>query len=289
MTRPTTRNISGMTRPDPAFDRFRSLVRDRTGITLSPAKINLIDQRLRRRVAQSGLPNTGAYLRALLEGGPGAEAELNTALEQITTNTTSFFREKAHFDFLGGTIAPMLAARGRTGPAPRMKIWSAASSDGAEAWSAALTLEAARRAGHALRYAILGTDLSEAMVRKANAAIYTGSELATVPAALRARHFLSPVDPAQAGRMRVAPELRAHVRFREMNLMDHVYPVDRDVDVIFLRNVLIYFEQPTQTAVIGRLAEHIAPGGWLIVGHSESMTVRHRGLEQIRPTIFRKR
>ena len=278
-----------MTRPDPAFDRFRSLVRARTGINLGPAKVNLIDQRLRRRVAQSGLPSTGAYLNALLEGGPRAAAELDLALEQITTNTTSFFREKTHFDFLGGTIAPTIAARGRKGAPPRMKLWSAASSDGAEAWSAAMTLDAAKRAGHALRYAILGSDLSEAMVRKANAAIYTEPELSGVPEKLRARHFLPPVDPAQAGRMRVAPELRAHVRFRQMNLMDDIYPVDRDVDVIFLRNVLIYFEQPTQTAVIARLADHLSPGGWLLVGHAESMTVRHRGLEQVRPKIFRKR
>lgn len=278
-----------MTRQDPAFDRFRTIVRERTGITLGPAKENLIDQRLRRRVVQAGASSTGAYLRALLDGGPGMEAELESAVELLTTNTTSFFREKPHFDFLGGTIAPAVAARGRAGALARLKIWSAASSDGAEAWSAAMTLEAAQRAGHALRYAILGTDLSEAMVQKANAAIYSEPELAGVPPDLRARHLLSPVDPAQAGRMRVAPDLRAHVRFRQMNLMDQTYPVDRDVDVIFLRNVLIYFEKPTQVAVIARLAEHLSPGGWLMVGHAESMTVRHRGLEQVRPTIFRKR
>jgi chemotaxis protein methyltransferase CheR len=278
-----------MTRQDPVFDQFRSLVRDRTGIHLSPAKVQLIDQRLRRRVTQAGLPTTGAYLRALLDGGPGTGAELDSALELITTNTTSFFREKAHFDYLGGTIAPQLAARGRPGAPARVKLWSAAASDGAEAWSAAMTLEAARRARHALDYAILGTDLSAAMVRKATAAIYPRAELSGVPADLLERHFLPPVDPAQAGRMRVAPDLRAHVRFRQMNLMDEAYPVDRDVDVILLRNVLIYFEPPTQAAVIARLADHIAPGGWLMVGHAESMTVRHRGLEQVRPTIFRKR
>jgi chemotaxis protein methyltransferase CheR len=278
-----------MVHQDPAFDRFRSLVRERTGITLSPAKTSLIDQRLRRRVVQTGAGSTGAYLRALLEGGSSMEDELESAVELITTNTTSFFREKAHFDFLGGTIAPAVAKRARAGSPARLKVWSAASSDGAEAWSAAMTLEAARRAGHALRYAILGTDLSEAMVHKANTAIYSEAELSGVPKSLRDRHFLSPVDPAQKGRMRVAPDLRAHVGFRQMNLMDLSYPVDRDVDVIFLRNVLIYFEKPTQTTVIARLAEHLSPGGWLLVGHAESMTVKHQGLEQVRPTIFRKR
>ncbi len=278
-----------MLRQDPAFDRFRAVVRERTGIALSPAKVSLIDQRLRRRVAQSGVDSTSAYLRAVLEGGPGMAAELDAAVELITTNTTSFFRERPHFDYLAGSIAPEVAARGRPGAPARMKVWSAASSDGAEAWSAAMTLEAAKRAGHALRYAILGTDLSEAMVHKANTAIYTEAELAGVPDSLRDRYFLSPVDPAQKGRMRVAPELRGHVRFRQMNLMDPSYPVDHDVDVIFLRNVLIYFEKPTQTEVIARLAEHLSPGGWLLVGHAESMTVKHRALEQVRPTIFRKR
>ena len=278
-----------MAHRDPAFDRFRSLVRERTGITLSPEKCNMIDQRLRRRVVQTGAGSTSAYLRALLEGGSQVQDELDNAVELLTTNTTSFFREKAHFDFLADTIAPTVANRGRPVRPAQLKLWSAASSDGAEAWSAAMTLEGAKRAGHGLRYAILGTDLSEAMVNKANTAIYTEAELSGVPTALRSRHFLSPTDPARAGRMRVAPDLRARVRFRQMNLMDASYPVDRDVDVIFLRNVLIYFEKATQTTVIARLAEHLSPGGWLLVGHAESMTVKHPGLEQVRPTIFRKR
>lgn len=268
-------------------DRFRALIRSLTGISLPQSKVVMIDQRLRRRVVAFGLRDTEAYLRLLLDG-TGMEDELRIVIDLITTNTTSFFREADHFDLLTAHILPerLAAARGTT--RPRIKVWSAAASEGAEAYTTAIVLAEAQRRGQQFDFAILGTDLSERMVTRASEAIYGSDQIEVIPPELRARYFLSPRTPSVAGKVRVVPELRRHCRFRLLNLMDKSYPVDRDVDLIFLRNVLIYFDPEDQARVVQRLSGHIAPGGYLIVGHAESMVVRTDGLRQVRPTVFQK-
>lgn len=278
MTAPHSRNHG---------DRFRALIRSITGISLPPSKVQMIDQRLRRRVVAFDLPDTEAYLEKLL-GGELPEDELKTVIDLITTNTTSFFREADHFVFLRDEIAIRKAAESRAGKRARLKIWSAASSEGAEAYTAAMVLTEAQKKGHAFDYAILGTDLSHRMLERAAAAIYGNDQLSTVPDDLVRRYFLSSSDPSVAGKSRVVPELRRHVRFRHLNLMDETYPVDRDVDVIFLRNILIYFDPADKERVVHRLTQHLAPGGHLLVGHAESMVVRHPNLRQVKPTIFQK-
>lgn len=268
-------------------DRFRQLIRSLTGISLPPSKVQMIDQRLRRRVLEHGLPDTEAYLEKLLAGAL-PEGELPIVIDLITTNTTSFFRESDHFDFLTGTILPERLAKRRADGRARFKLWSAASSEGAEAYTAAMVLEEVRRKGQVFDYAILGTDISERMLQRAAMAIYADEQLTTVPRDLAARYFMRAEDRSVAGKARVVPELRAKVRFRHLNLMDQAYPVDRDVDVIFLRNVLIYFDATDKERVVDRLAGHLAPGGYLLVGHAESMVVRHPALRQVKPTIFQK-
>lgn len=270
-----------------ASDRFRDLIRSITGISLPPHKVQMIDQRLRRRVMAFGLPDTETYLGQLMSGALPKD-ELGQVIDLITTNTTSFFREAEHFTFLTDVVLPEKMAQIRQGGPARLKLWSAAASEGAEAFTAAMVLEEARRAGKGCDWAILGTDLSQRMVERAQAAIYANDQLTTVPAALQRRYFLTSDDPSVAGKSRVVPELRRNVRFRHLNLMDQRYPVDRDVDVVMLRNILIYFDQDDKERVVDRLAGHLLPGGYLIVGHAESMVVRHAALRQVRPTIFRK-
>jgi chemotaxis protein methyltransferase CheR len=276
-----------MARGGPYADRFRALIRQMTGISLPPAKIHLIEQRLRRRVAAFDLPDTETYLHMLMDQ-PGMDEELRHVIDLITTNTTSFFRESAHFETLATQIVPDCISRTPAGKRPRLKLWSAASSEGAEAFTIAIVLAELQRRGQAFDYAILGTDISNRMLHRATEAIYDNDQLSTIPADLRARYFLTGAHPSVAGKARVVPELRRHVRFRHMNLMDDRYGVDRDVDVIFLRNVLIYFDQADKERVVARLASHLAPRGYLIVGHAESMVVRNPQLSQVKPTIFQK-
>lgn len=270
----------------PPGDRFRRLIRSVTGISLSPGKAQMIEQRLRRRVVALGLPDTDAFLTQLLDGRLPAQ-EMEMVIDLITTNTTAFFREPDHFDILSRDVVPAVVAAAPPGRA-RLKLWSAAASEGAEAWSAAMVLEEQRRAGAAFDYAILGTDISHRMLERARRAVYADAQLATVPAPLQRRYFMGAADPAVAGLSRVVPALRRRVQFRHLNLMADPYPVDRDVDVIFLRNVLIYFEPEDKLRVLRQVMGHLRPGGWLMVGHAESMVVRLEGLAQVRPTIFRR-
>lgn len=268
-------------------DRFRELIRSLTGISLPQSKVVMIEQRLRRRVMAFDLPDTEAYLEQLLDG-KGMEEELRIVIDLITTNTTSFFREADHFDFLVNEALPNRLAAAKGGKRPRFKLWSAAASEGAEAYTAAMMLAEVQRRGTQFDFAVLGTDISQRMLERGAEAVYASDQLSTVPPDLVKRYFLSSRHPSVAGKVRVVPELRRHVRFRHLNLMDESYPVDRDVDFIFLRNILIYFDQADQERVVQRLASHVATGGYLVVGHAESMVVRLAGLKQIRPTIFQK-
>lgn len=274
-------------RGGPHADRFRALIRQMTGISLPPGKIHLIEQRLRRRVMAFGLPNTESYLQMLLDK-PGMDEELRHVIDLITTNTTSFFRESAHFETLAAQIIPERLARVSPGQRARLKLWSAAASEGAEAFTIAIVLAELQRKGMSFDYAILGTDISNRILQRAAEAIYDDEQLSAIPADLRARYFLAGAHPTVAGKGRVVPELRRRVQFRHLNLMDSRYNIDSDVDVIFLRNVLIYFDYADKERVVARLVSHLAPRGYLIVGHAESMVVRHPQLAQIKPTIFQK-
>jgi chemotaxis protein methyltransferase CheR len=202
----------------------------------------------------------------------------------VTTNKTDFFREPAHFDFMRAVAVPeLLKHRGRG----ELKVWSAACSTGMEAYTGAMVLDDMVRTGSRLQFRILGTDISTAVLKLARTAIYTRDVLAPVPGDLIKRYFLFARDRG-SDQVRVVPELRRRANFMRMNLMDTSYPVDRDVDIIFCRNVLIYFERETQRKVVEQLCAHLRPGGYLMVGHSESMV--HSvvpGLKQVQPTIFR--
>lgn len=268
-------------------DRFRSVIRSLTGISLAPSKVHMIDQRLRQRVMAHELPNIETYLEHLLEGAL-PDKELATAIDLITTNTTSFFREPAHFDVLADAVVPTVARRSVDGRPAQLKLWSAAASEGAEAYSAAMVLEEARRRGHDFDYAILGTDISQRMLERAVAGVYDSVQLSMVSPDLQHRYFMQSRDAALAGKARIVPELRRRVQFRYLNLVDTTYPVDRDVDVILLRNVLIYFDRVIKEEVVSRMADHLRSGGLLIVGHAESMLVRCASLRQVKPTIFQK-
>lgn len=267
-------------------DVVRDLIHSRTGICLSEAKGAAVGLRLIRRLGLDPAGSPRHLARRLAASAAETEA-WDQIVDLVTTNTTHFFREREHFDLLGRDILHdrmAATAQGRK----RLKVWSAAASEGDEAWSAAMTLAEAQRLGADFDFAILGTDLSARVLGVAARGVYPLARLDAVPGALRRRYLLASDLPEHAQTRRIAPELRAKVRFRTLNLTDPSYPVDRDIDVIFLRNVLIYFSDDIKRRVIAQLAAHLAPGGWLLVGHAESMTVRHPDLRQIRPTVYRK-
>jgi chemotaxis methyl-accepting protein methylase len=261
------------------FRQVAELIEQQVGIRLPPAKRSMVEGRLRKRARSLGLPDVDAYCQALFDDGL-LESEYQHVVDLVTTNKTDFFREPDHFDFLAEVAVPqLLAGRGR---ADRLlKVWSAAASTGAEAYTIAMVLaELARGTQPGLGFRVLGTDISTQVLETARRAIYSAEMMEPVPPELLRRYVLRHRDPARRD-CRIAPELRAAVAFRHLNLMDGRYAVDRDMDAIFCRNVLIYFDRATQQAVLHRLCAHLRPGGFLLVGHAE--TSAGGGLPGMRP------
>ena len=267
---------------DRHFRTIAQFIESQVGIKLPANKRLMLEGRLHKRVRALNYSDLNEYVDNLFEGDH-FEHELTHLIDVVTTNKTDFFREPAHFTFMKEVAVPaLLKHHGRRG----LKVWSAASSAGMEAYTAAIVLDDMVRSGTRFDFRILGTDISTAMLHLAKTAIYTRDVMAPVPPAFVKRYFLRPRDQS-SDEVRIVPELRRLTHFMRMNLMDTNYPVDRDVDIIFCRNVLIYFDKATQRKVVEQLCAHLRPGGFMMVGHSESMV--HSlvpGLRQVQPTIF---
>ena len=269
------------------FSRLATLIGDEVGIKLPPAKRLMVEGRLRKRVRTLGLASFADYCDYLFRRG-GLDDERPYLINAVTTNKTDFFREPEHFTLLEHKLVPALLAA-RTGERqPLLKLWSAASSTGAEAYTLAMVLSDLRAQRNDFRFAILGTDVSTAVLEQGQRAIYPAEMVAPVPTEKQVRYVMRARRPGVRPEVRMAPEIRRMVHFVHLNLMDAAYPFDRDVDVIFLRNVLIYFEKRDQEAVIGRLIEHLRPGGYLVLGHSESMVGTTISMRQVAPAVFQK-
>lgn len=270
---------------DRHFRSIAELIEGQVGIRLPPGKRLMLEGRLQKRVRALNYVSVNEYAESLFEGGR-IDTELIHLIDCVTTNKTDFFREPSHFSFIREFAVPEILDRRGNGM-HGLKLWSSASSTGMEAYTAAIVLDDMIRAGLRFKFRILGTDISTSVLRLAKAGIYTREMIAPVPLEMAKRYFLSSRDKSRR-EVRVVPELRRSVNFMRMNLMDQVYPVDRDVDIIFCRNVLIYFEKATQRKVVDRLCSHLRPGGYLMVGHSESMIYQGAtGLKQVQPTIFK--
>ena len=260
---------------DAEFVRFRALARGIAGIHLSDAKKALVCGRLYRRLAHYGLASYGEYFK-LIESGrkPG---ELQTALDLLTTNETYFFREAKHFDFLKNRI---LAERK---PGVPFRIWSAASSSGEEAYTLAMIL--ADALGEAA-WEIVASDISTRVLEKAQRGVYPLERAKNIPQHYLRAYCLKGVG-SQAGSFLIERRLRTRVRFMQVNL-NQALPSLGNFDVVFLRNVMIYFDMETKRQVIGRILSVLKPGGWLMVGHSESLNGITDAVRAAAPSIYRK-
>lgn len=263
------------------FMRVAQFVTSATGIKLPPSKKIMVEGRLRRRMRALGLVSLHEYCRNVFDDGV-FEDEAIKLIDAVTTNKTDFFRERAHFNFLAKSVLPELAQHGR-----EAKVWSAACSIGAEPYTLAMVMSEFAATHPGFRYSILASDISTEVLSTAARAIYSEDMIEPVPMALRERYVLRSVDPAKR-LVRMAPALRAQVRFLRINLMDEEYPVDRNLDVVFCRNLLIYFDKPTQEMVVQRLCQNLRPGGYLMLGHSDSITGFACPLVALGHSIFRR-
>lgn len=265
---------------DSDFNQIVKLVMDTAGIVLSEKKRAFVLGRLGRRLRILGLSDFAEYCR-LLES-PDGDTERHNLINAITTNHTSFFRESHHFDYLAKTILPALdAARGnRPG---RLRIWSAGCSTGEEPYTIAMTLRGCEPLLADWDVKILATDLDTNVVAHAAAGAYDPERLESIPAAYRKRYVTERLD----GHAHMNDELRSLIMFAPLNLLES-WPMTGPFDIIFCRNVVIYFDKPTQRRLFDRYANMLKPDGWLFVGHSESLANVTDRFNAVGRTIYRR-
>jgi chemotaxis protein methyltransferase CheR len=267
------------------FSRFSAFVHSELGIKMPETKKTMLQSRLLKRLRASGKQTFEEYYDYVFSP-QGASQELAHMIDVITTNKTEFFREPKHFDCLTQTALPELIRLYGTGLRQAAKIWSAGCSTGQEPYTLAMVLNefAARYPG--FEYAILGTDISTRVLEAAQIAIYDHELVAPVSMALRKKYLLQSKNKLKRT-VRIVPELRSRVRFKRLNFIDSDFDVREVMDVIFCRNVLIYFDRPTQEIVLNRLCRHLRPGGYLFLGHSETLNGLDVPLISAGPTIYR--
>lgn len=249
------------------FQELSAFITGEVGIKMPPSKVSMVESRLGRRVRELGLHSIDAYCARVFSGSRDDD-EYTFLINALTTNKTDFFREPFHYRMLTHTVLPELMRAGfSTG---KLRLWSAACSSGEEPYTLAMVLSEYAEQHPGFDYRIFATDISTRVLQIARDAIYPRNLIEPVPKPLRAKYLLTAKD-SSLDLVRIRPELRSNVRFHQLNLMDSDYHLRDKFDVIFCRNVLIYFSRETQEAVIGKLCRHLSPGGYLFVSHSESL------------------
>ncbi len=268
------------------FGRLAAFIHSYSGIKMPATKMTMVEGRLRKRVRALGLNTLSEYCFFLFERDGLASEEIHL-IDVVTTNKTEFFREPEHFRVLSETVLPEIVASRRVNSRNPIKVWSAAASTGAEPYTIAMVLAEFEREHPDANSLVIGTDICTDVLKTAQLGIYSSEMLAPVTRELRARYVMRARD-RRSSACRIVPELRARVKFGRLNLMDSNYPLDRDMDIVFCRNILIYFDKPTQYAVLTRLCDHLRPGGYLLLGHSESLSGFDLPVRPVATTIFRK-
>lgn len=269
---------------DKDFNQLSQYITTNYGIKMPPAKRVMLQSRLHKRLRELNITTYKEYSEYIFSE-KGAE-EIIKMVDLVSTNKTDFYREPKHFDFLRETVLPEFGMR--NGKGSKLKIWSAGCSSGEEAYTLAFVIsDYLLQNGNPFDYQIIGTDISTRILQKANDAIYPEKRVEPVPIETKRKYLLKSKNKENK-LVRVVPALRAKTSFRRLNFMDDNYNMDNDFDIVFCRNVLIYFDRPTQEKVINNLCSKLKKGGYFFLGHSESINGLDVPLVQLKPTIFLK-
>lgn len=247
------------------------------GINLTEAKLHLVENRLAKRLSLLKLKSYSEYIDFIF--GTTGKDELELLRDLLSTNMTYFYRESAHFDFLQSVI-------NNASPNQNFTIWSAACSGGDEVYTVASLFEEHAKVKN-LSYNILGTDISTRMISQANAGKYSLSRISKLPVHLVRNHFTKSMEDGAAW-FSANDSLRRHIRFKEFNLIKDIPTIYTSFDIIFCRNVLIYFNNETKTRVVNELIKKLKPGGYLIFAHCEGLLGHGTGLVPVKPAVFQK-
>lgn len=264
------------------FAPIVSFLRNQIGITLEPHRMGLLQARLRSRLQANGFVSFTQFNDRVLKPDPGGPG-MQLLIDLSTVNHTAFFREPAHFSFMAERVAASL----KESPGKAVRLWSAGCSTGQEPYSMAMVLAETLPGVTKQRVEIWASDLSREATETAARAIYNANDVRGVAPARLRRFFLRGHGP-RAGSYRVVPEIRDLIEFRHLDLRNPNWPVPGDFHMVFCRNVSIYFADDERLILLDRLAQHIRPGGWLIMGNGEILQSVPASLRKFSPSIYKK-
>lgn len=268
------------------FSQFSRFIHTSCGIKMPPAKKTMLEGRLQKRLRALGMQSFSEYCEYLFSP-EGLKNELVHMIDAVTTNKTDFFREPGCFDYLLEKAVPELINLHVAGIRKMLLIWSAGCSSGEEPYTLAMIFNEFAERYSGFQFSILATDICTKMLQFAQQAIYTEDRLAPVPPELRMKYFMTSKDKTEK-KTRIVPELRSKVKFQRVNFTDKEFGIKDHMDVIFCRNVIIYFDKPTQEMLINHFCQHLLPGGYLIIGHSEILNGMNVPLARVSQTVYRK-
>ncbi len=282
------RNTFKTNMSDRNYTRLSRFIHSECGIKMPESKKVMLESRLQKRLRHMGLTSFSEYCNYLFSP-QGIENELVHMINAVTTNKTDFYREPRHFDFLTQNALPELIARYRAGINRNLMIWSAGCSTGEEPYTLAMVLSefAEQCPGFRFRYMVLATDISTRVLEKASRGIYDHESIVPVPKEQRKKYLLRSKDKDK-GLVRITPELRGSVKFRRLNFLEENFGMREPMDIIFCRNVIIYFDKATQEMLLNKFNAHLKPGGYVFLGHSETLHGLNVPFIQVAPTIYRK-
>lgn len=266
------------------FDRLSRFIHDACGIRMTEAKKTMLEARLQKRLRTLGMGSFADYC-AYLFSADGLAREAVPMIDLVTTNKTEFFREPDHFAYLLETLLPDWA---RVNGGGTLRLWSAGCSTGEEPYTLAMVLQEFAERSPGFDFRILATDISTRVLETARLAVYPEERTAPVPLHLKRKYFLRSRD-RDAGLIRVVPALREKVLFRRLNFMADEFGIRERIDIIFCRNVIIYFDRPTQERLLRRFRGHLATGGHIFLGHSETLSGLDLPLQAVYPTVYREK
>ncbi|GAB6096336.1 protein-glutamate O-methyltransferase [Desulfatiferula olefinivorans] len=268
------------------FQDLGQFIYTRLGIKMPDIKRGMIESRLRKRLSALNIDSYSGYC-AYLFSPEGMEKELPYFIDEITTNKTDFFREPHHFDFMLDTALPDLVQNRGAGINRKLTAWSSACSRGDEPYTLAMVLSEYARAHPGFDYSILATDISTRVLETAVSGIYDAALIEPVPMEYRRRYLLKSRDKTKR-LVRIRPELRQKVVFRRLNLMDDDFRIRQNIDILFCRNVIIYFDKPTTDRLMVKLCNKLSAGGYLFMGHSELLDCGKLPVKAVAPTIYKR-
>lgn len=283
LERPSRQESSSIMLSKNDFSRLSEFIYKECGIKMPPAKKTMLEARLQKRLRTLGINSFSAYCDFLFSTD-GLQLELVQMIDLVTTNKTDFFREPDHFDYLVNHVLPQWIDKGG---GRRLNVWSAGCSTGEEPYTLAMVLQEYAEEVPGFTYSIMATDISTRVLEKARTAIYDEDRVIPVPMSLKKKYLLRSKDRSN-GLVRIVPELRSKVCFQRLNFMDDSFGLRDRLDVIFCRNVIIYFDRPTQKRLLHKFIDNMAPGGYIFMGHSETLNGLDLPLLAVHPTVYRK-